>query len=93
MKTLDGHDIQNNWLLSDLLHERSELVVNASELVELCGEHRLDICTSKEYSLEVDVSSLDIDPIVKDYSDFLKLLVPRHNLFLEHFVVGRHFHR
>jgi len=90
---LDGHDIQNNGFLSDLLHERSELVVNASELVELCGEHRLDICTSKEYSFEVDVSSLDIDPSVKGNSDFLKLVVPRHNLFLEHFVVGRHFHR
>jgi len=87
LKALNGHNIQDNWFLSNLLHERSELVVNASELVELCGEHGFDICTSKEYSFKIDISSLDINPIIKDDSDFLKLLIPRNNLFLKDFVV------
>jgi hypothetical protein len=78
--------------LGHFFHERSELIVYASKFVELSGQHRLDICTSKEDALEIHISSLYVNPIVEDYSDFLELFVPRHNLFLEDFVIWGHPH-
>jgi len=92
LKVWNRHNIKNDWLLSYFLHESGELVINASEFVELSGKHGFDVSTSEENTLEVDISSLDIDPVVKDNSNSLQFLIPRNDFLLKYFVVRRHFH-
>jgi len=61
--------------------------------LELARKHILDVGRSEENTLEVDIASLYIDPVVEDYSDFLEFVIPGNDFLLEYLVVGGHLHR
>mmetsp|Transcript_10644 Transcript_10644/g.10731 ORF Transcript_10644/g.10731 Transcript_10644/m.10731 type:complete len:340 (-) Transcript_10644:4108-5127(-) len=92
LEALDGDHLQHHRLRRHLLHQRGELIVDALELGEFCGQHGLDVSGAKEDAFQVHVAPLHIDPVVEDDADLLQTLIPRDDLLLEHFVVGRHLH-
>lgn len=87
------HYLKDDGCLGNLLHQTGKVSVDVLESIELVRQHRLNVSRSKEDALQVHVSALHINPVIKCDPDLLQSLGPGLNVLLKDLVVGTHLHR
>jgi hypothetical protein len=76
-----------------LFHELCKVIVDVLEACELVAQHRLDIGWPKKDAFKINVTSLNVNPIVESDTDLLESLRPWFDVLLKNLIVRRHLHR